>query len=129
MILLSRRKIGWLLLWMVCALTVSSSTERVHLWNHPLLAHEVFASSYPDTVEAGARAARADLQRGIRRIMVFGLVFNKSSSLSEMESRSFEILFGGCLVGGAGYKFWQGYNSGMVAEAKRLHVADIPLLL
>lgn len=127
MILFSRQKIGWLLLGVVCALPVSSSTELVHLWNRPF-AHEVFARSYPDTAAAGAGAAHADLQRGIRRIMVYGLV-RTMSPFSDMERHGFEILFGGCLVGGPGFEFWQGYNSGMVAEAKRLRVADIPLLL
>lgn len=113
----------------VYALGVSSDTELVHLWNraHQPPPHKVLESSYPDTESAGAYAARADLQRGIRRIMVYGLIWDLSP-FSEIQRHGFDILFGGCIWGGTGFAFWGGYNTEMVTEAKRLHVADIPFV-
>lgn len=123
---LGGQAIGVLIL-LVCALLAPVDVYEPS-FNAPGTNSKIFAGHYLDTPEAGAHAARADLQRGIRKIMVYGLVTNMSP-FSEMETHGYEILFGGCLIGGPGSKFWHGYNSEMVAEAKRLRVADMPLLL
>ena len=123
---LGGQAIGVLIL-LVCALLAPVDVYEPS-FNAPGTNSKIFAGHYLDTPEAGVHAARADLQRGIRRIMVYGLVAGMSP-FSEMENHGYEILFGGCLIGGPGSKFWHGYNSEMVAEAKRLRVADMPLLL
>ena len=113
---LGGQAIGVLIL-LVCALLAPVDVYEPS-FNAPGTHSKIFAGHYLDTPEAGAHAARADLQSGIRRIMVYGLVGNMSP-FSEMETHGYEILFGGCLIGGPGSKFWHGYNSEMDAEARK----------
>lgn len=87
-----------------------------------------FASHHPDTQAAGAYVAQKELQQGIRRIMVYGVVFSQAP-FREMERQGFEILFWGCLIGEKGYQFWAGYNKEMLAEAARIGAVDLPQLL
>lgn len=112
---LGGQAIGVLIL-LVCALLAPVDVYEPS-FNAPGTNSKLFAGHYLDTPEAGAHAARADLQRGIRRIMVYGLVITTSPFFSEMKNHGYEILFGGCGIGGPGFKFWQGYNSEMVPDA------------
>ncbi len=119
-----RKKISWLVVGVVSALTISASTDasstalssdrwssfavyRLSVYNAAALRG---ASAVPDTVEAGMQAARIDLQHGLRRYMVYGLIWRDSPDLRAMEAHGFEILRGGCLFGDTGYTFWGGYN-------------------
>ncbi len=86
------------------------------------------ATSFPDTAEAGMQAARTDLQHGIRKYMAYGLIWSRDG-FRDLQAHGFEILLGGCLIGGDGSQFWQGYNKVMRAGAARLHVANRSMLL
>ncbi len=87
------------------------------------------AASFPDTAEAGMPAARTDLQHGVRRYMAYGRMMGPTPTFDEMKAHGFEILSGGCLLGGDGYRSWRGYNEVIRTEAARLHVADLAMVL
>ena len=104
---------------LVCALLAPTAVSEMSLQMISVPAW--LASHHPDIWAAGAYMAQKELQQGIRRIMVYGLVRSRAP-FREMERHGFEILFGGCLIGGKGFAFWMGYNAVMRDEAKRLHV-------
>ena len=66
---------------------------------------------YPDTQEAGLKAARIDIQKGEPKFMLFGLVAHSTTQNLTTSATKVEYRLGGCLIGGPGYQFWRGYNS------------------
>ena len=72
--------------------------------------------SHLDSREEGAFAAIRDIKAGKPKFMQFGLsVANASINHSD---EKIEYLIGGCVLGGAGYEFWKGYNGEMIKQGR-----------
>ena len=76
---------------LVCALLAPTAVSEMSLQMISVPAW--LASHHPDIRAAGAYMAKKELQQGIRRIMVYGLVHSRAP-FREMERHGFEILFG-----------------------------------
>jgi hypothetical protein len=69
---------------------------------------------YPDTEEAGIHAAQTDIKSGKPKFMLFGLIDN--NTYQNFISNKVEYRLGGCVFGGPGYQFWQGYNAEIIRQ-------------
>lgn len=69
---------------------------------------------YPDTKEAGIVAAKEDIKLGKPKFMLFGLV--TSVAAQNLNGNKVEYRLGGCVLGGPGYRFWQGYNDEIIRQ-------------
>lgn len=69
---------------------------------------------YPDTEEAGIHAAQTDIKSGKPKFMLFGLIDN--NTYQNFISNRVEYRLGGCVFGGPGYQFWQGYNAEIIRQ-------------
>ena len=69
---------------------------------------------YPDTQEAGIHAAQKDIKSGNPKFMLFGLIDN--NTYQNFISDKVEYRLGGCVFGGPGYQFWQGYNAEIIRQ-------------
>ena len=65
---------------------------------------------YPDTEEAGIHAAQTDIKSGNPKFMLFGLIKENDSQTPSSSTNNVDYRLGGCVLGGPGYQFWQGYN-------------------
>ena len=69
---------------------------------------------YPYTQEAGIHAAQTDIKSGKPKFMLFGLIDN--NTYQNFISNKVEYRLGGCVFGGPGYQFWQGYNAEIIRQ-------------
>jgi len=65
---------------------------------------------YQDTQEAGVHAAQTDIKSGNPKFMLFGLIKENDSQTPSSSTNNVDYRLGGCVLGGPGYQFWQGYN-------------------
>ena len=82
---------------------------------------ELMEKTYPMTAEAGARAAHADLARGVRRVPAFGLITNFEPIDRVFSPLGVTVFGGGCLVGGEEYRFWTSYRQVVYADIRARH--------
>jgi uncharacterized membrane protein len=68
----------------------------------------------PDTEEAGIAAAKEDIMAGKPTFILFGLI--TSEIFSSLNSNKVDYRLGGCVLDGAGYRFWQGYNDEIIRQ-------------
>ena len=120
--IVSARTIRILAIGVVFALALGSEAPLARDSSGPDV--DVNASGHPDTAEAGALTARTDLKRGIRRVMVYGLV-RDTKQIGRLRSLGYELLLGGCIVGGPRYEFWTGYNREMGLAEKSAPIRAI----
>ncbi len=73
------------------------------------------------TAEAGARAAHADLARGVRRVPAFGLITNFEPIDRVFSPLGVTVFGGGCLVGGEECHFWMSYRQVVYADIRARH--------
>ena len=92
-------------------------------WNPAalVLSPEETEKTYPMTAEAGARAAHADLARGVRRVPAFGLITNFEPIDRVFSPLGVTVFGGGCLVGGEEYRFWTSYRQVVYADIRARH--------
>ena len=69
---------------------------------------------YPDTQEAGIHAAQKDIKSGKPKFMLFGLTDNITNQ--NFIPNKVEYRLGGCVFGGPGFQFWQGYNAEIIRQ-------------
>jgi hypothetical protein len=69
---------------------------------------------YPDTQEAGIHAAQKDIKSGKPKFMLFGLI--DTNTHQNFIPDKVEYRLGGCVFGGPGYQFWQGYNAEIIRQ-------------
>jgi hypothetical protein len=86
-----------------------------------VLPPELMEKTYPMTAEAGARAAHADLARGVRRVPAFGLITNFEPIDRVFEPLGVTVFGGGCLIGGEIYHFWTSYRQVVYADIRARH--------
>ena len=86
-----------------------------------VLSPELMEKTYPMTAEAGARAAHADLARGVRRVPAFGLIINFEPIDRVFEPLGVTVFGGGCLIGGEIYHFWMSYRQVVYADIRARH--------
>lgn len=72
---------------------------------------------------AGEAAARVDLQRGVKKVVLYGLIVGTEPINTTLESFGYIWRPGGCIVGGNEYQYWNAYNKVMI-EAGRKQFGD-----
>ena len=71
---------------------------------------------YEDSTQAGRQAAVQDIKNNDMKFGVYGLV---SGSLVQLYAKyGLTPMFLGCMVGGPGSSFWEGYNQTVLAELR-----------
>ncbi len=69
---------------------------------------------YPDTQEAGIKAAQKDIKSGKPKFMLFGLI--ETNVDQKFNPNKVEYRLGGCVLGGPGYPFCKGYNDEIIRQ-------------
>ena len=82
---------------------------------------ELMEKTYPMTAEAGARAAHADLARGVRRVPAFGLITNIEPIDRVFSPLGVRVFSAGCLIGGEKDHFWMSYRQVVYADIRARH--------
>ena len=82
---------------------------------------ELMEKTYPMTAEAGARAAHADLARGVRRVPAFGLIRNFEPIDRVFSPLGVTVFGAGCLIGGEKDHFWMSYRQVVYADIRARH--------
>ena len=82
---------------------------------------ELMEKTYPMTAEAGARAAHADLARGVRRVPAFGLITNIEPIDRVFSPLGVTVFSAGCLIGGEKDHFWMSYRQVVYADIRARH--------
>jgi len=86
-----------------------------------VLSPELMEKTYPMTAEAGARAAHADLARGVRRVPAFGLIRNFEPIDRVFSPLGVTVFGAGCLIGGEADVFWTSYRQVVYADIRARH--------
>ena len=86
-----------------------------------VLSPELMEKTYPMTAEAGARAAHADLARGVRRVPAYGLIHNFEPIDRVFSPLGVTVFSAGCLIGGEIYHFWTSYRQVVYADIRARH--------
>ena len=86
-----------------------------------VLSPELMEKTYPMTAEAGARAAHADLARGVRRVPAFGLITNIEPIDRVFSPLGVTVFSAGCLIGGEKDHFWTSYRQVVYADIRARH--------
>jgi len=86
-----------------------------------VLSPELMEKTYPMTAEAGARAAHADLARGVRRVPAFGLIRNFEPIDRVFSPLGVTVFGAGCLIGGEKDHFWTSYRQVVYADIRARH--------
>ena len=86
-----------------------------------VLSPELMEKTYPMTAEAGARAAHADLARGVRRVPAFGLITNIEPIDRVFSPLGVTVFSAGCLIGGEKDHFWMSYRQVVYADIRARH--------
>jgi hypothetical protein len=73
------------------------------------------------TAEAGARAAHADLARGVRRVPALGLIHNFEPIDRVFSPLGVTVFSAGCLIGGEKDHFWMSYRQVVYADIRARH--------
>ena len=73
------------------------------------------------TAEAGARAAHADLARGVRRVPAYGLILNFEPIDRVFSPLGVTVFGAGCLIGGEKDHFWMSYRQVVYADIRARH--------
>ena len=82
---------------------------------------ELMEKTYPMTAEAGARAAHADLARGVRRVPAYGLIRNFEPIDRVFSPLGVTVFGAGCLIGGEKDHFWMSYRQVVYADIRARH--------
>ena len=82
---------------------------------------ELMGKTYPMTAEAGARAAHADLARGVRRVPAYGLIHNFEPIDRVFSPLGVTVFSAGCLIGGEKDHFWMSYRQVVYADIRARH--------
>ena len=82
---------------------------------------ELMEKTYPMTAEAGARAAHADLARGVRRVPAFGLITNFEPIDRVFSPLGVTVFSAGCLIGGEKDHFWMSYRQVVYTDTRARH--------
>ena len=67
----------------------------------------------------GEATAHQDLKEGVRKVVLFGLINNPEPTTSKLREFGYSIQFGGCLISGNDYKYWNAYNRVMIEAGRR----------
>ena len=67
----------------------------------------------------GEEAARLDLNSGVRRVVLYGLIVGEHQISERLRTFGYEWRSGGCLVGGDEYKYWNAYNRVMIEAGRK----------
>ena len=86
-----------------------------------VLSPELMEKTYPMTAEAGARAAHADLARGVRRVPAYGLIRNFEPIDRVFSPLGVAVFGAGCLIGGEKDHFWMSYRQVVYADIRARH--------
>lgn len=86
-----------------------------------VLSPELMEKTYPMTAEAGARAAHADLARGVRRVPAYGLIHNFEPIDRVFSPLGVTVFGAGCLIGGEKDHFWTSYRQVVYADIRARH--------
>ena len=86
-----------------------------------VLSPKLMEKTYPMTAEAGARAAHADLARGVRRVPAFGLITNFEPIDRVFSPLGVTVFSAGCLIGGEKDHFWMSYRQVVYADIRARH--------
>ena len=86
-----------------------------------VLSPKLMEKTYPMTAEAGARAAHADLARGVRRVPAFGLITNIEPIDRVFSPLGVTVFSAGCLIGGEKDHFWMSYRQVVYADIRARH--------
>lgn len=74
-------------------------------------------------VPNGEAAARRDLQNGVKKVVLYGLIVGEEQINKRLSSFGYSWSPGGCVIGGNEYDFWNAYNRVMI-EAGREQYGD-----
>ncbi len=86
-----------------------------------VLSPELMEKTYPMTAESGARAAHADLARGVRRVPAYGLIRNFELIDRVFSPLGVTVFSADCLIGGEKDHFWMSYRQVVYADIRARH--------